>query len=47
MADFVGSESVRKILLFIMSFSFCLSTQNMRYGQIKLLYVFRLDLYFL
>ena len=37
MADFVGSESVRKICLFIMIFSFCLSTQN----------IFRLDLYFL
>ena len=37
MADFVGSESVRKICLFIMNFSFCLSTQN----------IFRLDLHFL
>ena len=42
MADFVGSESVRKICLFIMNFSFCLSTQNIRYGP-----NFRLDLYFL
>ena len=36
MADFVGSESVRKICFFIMSFSFYLSTQNIRYGPIKI-----------